>query len=163
MREDNEATAKIGLAGYSKHLRHLRRTQKIHLASQSEQLNQLDVELTVVNTLFQNADVLTRAVAGTLWENATKLFSILKTYNILHTSSTGLKMSLEQALAPDAGEDCQAQPSTAPAQVKKNRNQETGDQGGFHHTRKPSRTATPAMCLSNDLSCMSPSTEVMVG
>jgi hypothetical protein len=39
VREDNEATAKIGLAGYSKRLRHLRRTQKIQLASLSEQLN----------------------------------------------------------------------------------------------------------------------------
>ena len=32
-----------------------------------------------------------------------KLLSILKTYSILQTSSTGLKMSLEQALVPDVG------------------------------------------------------------
>jgi hypothetical protein len=42
-------------------------------------------------------------VAGSLWENAMKLLSILKTYSILQTSSTGLKMSLEQALVPDVG------------------------------------------------------------
>ena len=36
-----EATAKIVLAGYSKRLRHLRRTQKIQLASLSEQLYNL--------------------------------------------------------------------------------------------------------------------------
>ena len=58
-------------------------------------------------------------VAGSLWENAMKLLSILKTYGILQTSSTGLKMSLEQALVPDVGEDCQVQASKAPAQVKK--------------------------------------------
>ena len=75
VREDNKATAKIDLAGYSKRLRHLRRTQKIHLASPSGQLNQPDIELMLVNTLFQKADVFTKAIAGPLWENAVKLLS----------------------------------------------------------------------------------------
>ena len=66
IREDNEATAKIVFAGYSKRLRHLRRTQKIHLASLSEQLNQPDIELMLVNTLFQKADVFTKVIAGPL-------------------------------------------------------------------------------------------------
>jgi hypothetical protein len=60
------------------------------LASLSEQLNQPDIELMLVNTLFQKADVFTKAVAGPLWENAMKLLSILSDYKILHTSSTGL-------------------------------------------------------------------------
>ena len=57
----------------------------------------------LVNTLFQKADVFTKAVAGPLWDNAEKLLSILKTYNVLRTSSTGLKMSRDQALEPEAG------------------------------------------------------------
>ena len=60
IREDNEATAKIVLAGYSKRLRHLRRTQKIHLASLSEQLNQPDIRLMLVNTLFKRQVFLPR-------------------------------------------------------------------------------------------------------
>ena len=61
----------------------------------------------------------TKAVAGPLWDNAI-VFSILKTYDVLRTSSTGLKMSLEQALEPDVGDDFQAQTrANAPAQVKK--------------------------------------------
>ena len=74
-REDNEATAKILLAGYSKRLRHLRSTRKIHLASLSEQLSQPDIELMLVTTLFQKADVFTKVVAGSLWDNAMKLLS----------------------------------------------------------------------------------------
>ena len=82
-------------------------------------MNHPDVELVLVNTLFQKADVFTKAVAGSAWENAMKLLSTLKTYDILHTSSTGHKMSLEHALAPDVGEGCQVKPSKAPAKVKK--------------------------------------------
>ena len=92
---------------YSKQLRHLRRTQKIHLASSSEQLNQPDIESMLVNTLFQKADVFTKAVAGPLWENARKRLNILKDYTILHTSSTGLKVNfenLDEALGPSYGE-----------------------------------------------------------
>ena len=103
VREDNEATAKIVVAGYSTRLRHLHRTQKIHVASLREQLNQPDIECMLVNTLFQKADVFTKAVAGSLWENAMKILSILKTYDVLHTSSTGLKMSLGQAWRPMLG------------------------------------------------------------
>ena len=123
VREDNEATAKIVLAGYSKRLRHLRRTQKIHLASLSEQLNQPDIELMLVNTLFQKADVFTKAVAGPLWENAMKLLSILWDYKILHTSSTGLKMNfenLDEALGPSYGE-VQPGPKPMPKATMKKR------------------------------------------
>jgi hypothetical protein len=123
-REDNEATAKIVLAGYSKRLRHLRRTQKIYLASLSEQLNQPDIELMLVNTLFQKADVFTKAIAGPLWENAVKLLSdILKDYKILHTSSTRLKMNfenLEEALGPSYGE-VRPEPKSVPKAAAKKR------------------------------------------
>ena len=124
VREDNKATAKIDLAGYSKRLRHLRRTQKIHLASPSGQLNQTDIELMLVNTLFQKADVFTKAIAGPLWENAVKLLSnILKDYKILHTSSTGLKMNfenLEEALGPSYGE-VRPEPKSVPKAAAKKR------------------------------------------
>ena len=49
------------------------------LASLTEQLNQPDIELMLVNTLFQKANVFTTAVVGPLWDDAMKLFSILKT------------------------------------------------------------------------------------
>ena len=123
VREDNEATAKIVLAGYSKRLRHLRRTQKIHLASLSEQLNQPDIELMLVNTLFQKADVFTKVVAGPLWENAMKLLSFLSDYKILHTSSTGLKMNfenLDEALGPSYGE-VRPEPKSVPKAAAKKR------------------------------------------
>ena len=63
-------------------------------------------------------------------------------------------------MAPDVGEDCQVQPSKAPAQVKKSnpRNRQPKRIPQYNNTRKPSRMTT--MCLSNELSWMSPSTEV---
>ena len=78
IREDNEATAKIVLAGYRKRLRHLPRTRRIHLASPSEQLNQPDIGSMLVNTLFQKADIFTKAVAGPPWDNAMKLLAFSK-------------------------------------------------------------------------------------
>ena len=74
----------------------------------------------LVNALFQKADVFTKAVAGPLWDNAEKLLSILKTYKVLRTSSTGLKMSRDKALEPEAGGGLQTQNHTkAPAQAKR--------------------------------------------
>ena len=107
VREDNEATAKIVLAGYNKKLRYLRRVQKIHVTSLSEQLNPSDIELMLVNTLFQKVDVFTKRLVGPLWENTMKFLSILGDYKILHTSSTGLKINfenLDEALGPSYGE-----------------------------------------------------------
>ena len=115
----------------------------------------------LVNTLFQKVDVFTKAVAGSLWENAMKILSILKTYDVLHTSSTGLKMSLGQAWRPMLGRTVKYSLLKRPHKWR-NQNQEIADQSGFHNTKKPSRTTAPAMCLPNELSFMSLSTEVMV-
>ena len=101
----------------------------------------------LVNTLFQKVDVFTKAVAGPLWESAMKLLSILRTYDILHTSLTGLKMSLDQALAPDVEEDCQVQPSKAPAQVKKTK----------PRNRRPKRIPQYQEAVKNDGTCNVPS------
>ena len=64
VREDNEATAKIVTAGYSKRLRHMKRTHKINIASIASELAKDDVELMLVNTLHQKGDLFTKAVAG---------------------------------------------------------------------------------------------------
>ena len=84
IREDNEATAKIVLAGYSKRLRHLRRTQKIHLASLSEQLNQPDIRVDVGQHIVSKGRCFyqgsCRTIAGSC--NETSLHS-RKTYNVL--------------------------------------------------------------------------------
>ena len=116
----------VSIAGYSKRLRHLRRTQKIQLASLSEQLNYSDIELMLVNTMLtlysKKADVFTKAVAEPLWENAMKLLGILNDGKILHTSSTGLKMNfenLDEALGPSYGEVRPESKSVPKAAAKK--------------------------------------------
>ena len=93
------------------------------MASSSEQLNQPDIELMLVNTLFQKADVFTKAVAGPLWENAMKLLSILNDYKILHASSTGLKMNfenLDETLGPSYVE-VRPEPRSVPKAAAKKR------------------------------------------
>ena len=106
VREDNEATAKVVTAGYSKRLRHMKRTHKINIASIAAELSKDDLELMLVNTLHQKGDLFTKAVAGPLWSNAMKLIALIEEYEIIKTSSAGLKMtgieeiSLEQAIGP---------------------------------------------------------------
>ena len=107
VREDNEATAKVVTAGYSKRLRHMKRTHKINIASIAAELSKDDLELMLVNTLHQKGDLFTKAVAGPLWSNAMKLIALIEEYEIIKTSSAGLKMtgtediSLEQAIGPE--------------------------------------------------------------
>ena len=107
VREDNEATAKVVTAGYSKRLRHMKRTHKINIASIAAELSKDDLELMLVNTLHQKGDLFTKAVAGPLWGNAMKLIALIEEYEIIKTSSAGLKMtgtediSLEQAIGPE--------------------------------------------------------------
>ena len=93
------------------------------MASLSEQLNPSDIELMLVNILFQKVDVFTKAVTGPLWENTMKFLSILGDYKILHTSSTGLKMNfenLDEALGPSYGE-VQPGPKSMPKATMKKR------------------------------------------
>ena len=86
------------------------------MASLSEQLNPSDIELMLVNALFQKVDVFIKAVTGPLWANTMKFLSILGDYKILHTSSTGLKMNfenLDEALGPSYGE-ARPEPKSVP-------------------------------------------------
>ena len=95
VREDNEATAKVVTTGYSKKLRYLKRTQKISLSSLAEELNKDDVSLALVRSLEQKADVFTKAVAGGLWANAMKLLEIVQEYEIISSTQTGLKHTID--------------------------------------------------------------------
>ena len=95
VREDNEATAKVVTTGYSKKLRYLKRTQKISLSSLAEELNKDDVSLALVRSLDQKADVFTKAVAGGLWANAMKLLEIVQEYEIISSTQTGLKLTID--------------------------------------------------------------------
>eukprot|EP00435_Cladocopium_sp_Y103_P005600 s2775_g1.t2 len=71
VREDNEATAKVVTAGYSKKLRYLHRTQRISLASSlADELNKPGLELALVRITEQKADVFTKALSRGLWQNA---------------------------------------------------------------------------------------------
>ena len=93
VREDNEATAKVVTAGYSKKIKYLRRTQKISLASPAEELSKDDVSLALVRTSEPKADVFTKAVAGPLWPTAMDLMALIKTCEIISSTQTGLKLA----------------------------------------------------------------------
>ena len=66
IREDNEATAKVVSAGYSKRLRHMKRTHRINLGSLKEELDKDDVDLQLVASRYQKADIFTKGLAGEL-------------------------------------------------------------------------------------------------
>lgn len=64
LREDNAACAKAVAAGYSKKLKRLKRARRVtvSLSSAKEQLDRPDVELSLVGSLYQNADDFAKAV-----------------------------------------------------------------------------------------------------
>ena len=103
IREDNEATAKIVSAGYSKRLRHMKRTHRINLGSLKDELDKDDVDLQLVASKYQKADIFTKGLAGDLWGNALDLLGIISQYSVTSTTHTGLKMHEEdfnEALQP---------------------------------------------------------------
>ena len=116
IREDNEATAKVVTAGYSKRLRYLRRTQKISLASLAEELGKPDVSLVLVRSLGQKADIFTKAVSNGLWNNAVELLGIVSEYQVISSTQTGLKMKEEINLNEALG---QSAPQTNKIGVRK--------------------------------------------
>jgi len=75
--EDNQATIKIVRKGYSSKLRHIYRTHKVNLGSIKEVLEEDNVTLMYCNTHFQAADIFTKALAPSAWQNALDLLGIV--------------------------------------------------------------------------------------
>ena len=107
IREDNEATAKVVSAGYSKRLRHMKRTHRINLGSLKEELDKDDVDLQLVASRYQKADIFTKGLAGELWGPALDLLGIINGYVVTRTTNTGLKIqeNFDESLQPSYAED----------------------------------------------------------
>ena len=142
IREDNEATAKVVTAGYSKPLRYLRRTQKISLASLADEFNKPDVTLALVRSLDQKADVFTKAVANGLWSNAINLLGIASDYKVLSSTQTGLKMKREIGLNEALGQSAR-RPARSESGRPRRRNR-----SGCHYIASQTRSfALPCFAL----------------
>ena len=74
--EDNQATIKVVLKGYSPKLRHMARTHKVNLSSIKEVIDKESVVLEYVKTDLQAADIFTKALPVNKWENALQLLGI---------------------------------------------------------------------------------------
>ena len=115
IREDNEATAKVVSAGYSKRLRHMKRTHRINLGSLKEELDKDDVELQLVASRYQKTDIFTKGLAGEPWGPALDLLGIINGYVVTRTTNTGLKMqeNFYESLQPSYAD---AKPVSVPTQ-----------------------------------------------
>ena len=85
-------------------MRHLKRVHKINLASVKDQLDREDTELMLVGTKYQKADIFTKALSGTLWPAALSMLGVHEKYEIMKSSSAGLKMTQEMTLSPPVAE-----------------------------------------------------------
>ena len=74
--EDNQATIRVVLKGYSAKLRHISRTHKIDISSIHEIVECEDVEIKYCVTDEQAADIFTKALAPLKWPNALTLLGI---------------------------------------------------------------------------------------
>ena len=74
--EDNQATIKVVLKGYSPKLRSLVRTQRVDLASIKEVFDCDDAKIEYVKTDKQAADIFTKALEPAKWQNALDLLGI---------------------------------------------------------------------------------------
>ena len=114
IREDSEACAKVVMSGYSRKLRHMRRTHKINLGSVKDQLDRDDTDLMLVRTDKQKGDIFTKNLEVGKWQAALDMLGMAcKDYVIVHSSTAGLKMvePAEATLTPDKG-PVQAAPPT---------------------------------------------------
>ena len=75
--EDNQATIKVVLKGYSPKLRHMARTHKVNLSSIKEVIDKESVVLEYVKTDLQAADIFTKALPVNKWDNALQLLGII--------------------------------------------------------------------------------------
>ena len=100
--EDNESTARILFSGYSKQMRHLKRTHKINIASVKEQVDRDDTQLHICPTTKQKADAFTKALEPAKWPAAMRMMGMLeKPYEVVKSTSTGLKLQGELQVALD--------------------------------------------------------------
>ena len=74
--EDNQATIRVVLKGYSAKLRHISRTHKVDISSIHEVVEHDDVEIKYCVTDEQAADIFTKALAPLKWPNALTLLGI---------------------------------------------------------------------------------------
>ena len=75
--EDNQATIKVILKGFSPKLRHVARHHKINLGSVYEIVEQPEVEISYVRSEHQAADIFTKELAPMKWNNALSLFNVV--------------------------------------------------------------------------------------
>ena len=75
--EDNQATIKVVLKGYSPKLRSLVRTQRVNLSSIKEVFDSGDAKIEYVKTDKQAADVFTKALDPAKWQNAMDLLGLI--------------------------------------------------------------------------------------
>ena len=75
--EDNEATIRIVLKGYSAKLRHVQRTHKINISSIKEVVDKENVAVKYCNTDDQAADIFTKALAPQKWAHALYLLGMV--------------------------------------------------------------------------------------
>ena len=71
--EDNTATIQVVQRGYSPRLRHITRTHKVNLGSLAEFFEDEYNRLQYTETSQQCADVFTKAVEASKWQNAIHL------------------------------------------------------------------------------------------
>ena len=74
--EDNQATIIVAKAGFSQKLRHIQRTHKVNIGSIKEVIEQPYCSLEYIDTKLQAADIFTKALEPSKWQNALHLLSI---------------------------------------------------------------------------------------
>ena len=74
--EDNQATMQVVQRGYSSKLRHITRTHKVNLGSLAEFFEDPHNVLKYTETTQQVADIFTKAVEGSKWQNAISLLRV---------------------------------------------------------------------------------------
>ena len=75
--EDNQAVLAIIARGCSPKLCHLSKFHEINVASTCEAFNEPDINAEYIETLKQQADVLTKSLGVSAWDSALKLLQVL--------------------------------------------------------------------------------------
>ena len=105
-------------AGYSRKLRHLKRTHKVNLAAVKEQLDRDDTQLELVNTTRQKADVFAKVLQTAKCPAAMSLMGpTMSEYRILTSTNTGpnrvMMLELPRLYSQMRPTDVQQPPQTA--------------------------------------------------
>eukprot|EP00435_Cladocopium_sp_Y103_P032792 s2171_g8.t1 len=73
----------------------MKRTHRINLGSFKDEPDKDDVDLQLVASKYQKADIFTKGLAGDLRGNALDLLGIVFQYSVTSATHTGLKMHEE--------------------------------------------------------------------